>query len=32
MIPAEDQWTVIFSKVSSAWGSFTYKESETRCE
>jgi Protein of unknown function (DUF2911) len=28
MIPAEDQWTVIFSKVSSAWGSFTYKESE----
>ena len=28
MIPAEDQWTVIFSKVSSAWGSFSYKESE----
>jgi hypothetical protein len=28
MIPAEDQWTVIFSKVSSAWGSFSYKDSE----
>jgi DUF2911 family protein len=28
MIPAADQWTIIFSKVSSAWGSFTYKESE----
>ena len=28
MIPGADQWTVIFSKVSSAWGSFTYKEAE----
>lgn len=28
MIPAEDQWTVIFSKVHTAWGSFTYNESE----
>jgi tetratricopeptide (TPR) repeat protein len=28
MIPGPDQWTVIFSKVSSAWGSFTYKEGE----
>src|SRR3979411_2698680 len=26
--PAENEWTVIFSKVSSAWGSFTYKDSE----
>ena len=23
MIPGEDQWTVIFSKMSDAWGSFT---------
>jgi tetratricopeptide (TPR) repeat protein len=28
MIPNQDQWTVAFSKVNSAWGSFTYKESE----
>jgi tetratricopeptide (TPR) repeat protein len=28
MIPAEDQWTIIFSKVSSAWGSFTYDQKE----
>jgi hypothetical protein len=28
MIPAADQWTLIFSKASTAWGSFTYKESE----
>ncbi len=28
MIPGPDQWTIIFSKVSSAWGSFTYKEAE----
>jgi len=28
MIPAEDQWTVIFSKVASAWGSFTYDQKE----
>jgi len=28
MIPGENQWTVIFSKVHSAWGSFTYKEAD----
>ena len=28
MIPNPDQWTIIFSKVNTAWGSFTYKESE----
>jgi len=28
MIPGENEWTVIFSKVHSAWGSFTYKEAE----
>ena len=28
MIPGEDQWTVIFSKVASAWGSFTYDQKE----
>lgn len=28
MIPNQDQWTVIFSKANTAWGSFTYKESE----
>ncbi len=28
MIPNQDQWTVIFSKVNTAWGSFSYKESE----
>lgn len=28
MIPNQDQWTVIFSKVNTAWGSFTYKEAE----
>ena len=28
MIPAENQWTVIFSKTHSAWGSFTYKEAD----
>jgi tetratricopeptide (TPR) repeat protein len=28
MIPAEDQWTVIFSKNSTSWGSFTYKPEE----
>jgi len=26
MIPGEDEWTVIFSKVYTAWGSFTYKQ------
>jgi Protein of unknown function (DUF2911) len=28
MIPGENQWTVIFSKMSTAWGSFTYKQDE----
>jgi Protein of unknown function (DUF2911) len=28
MIPGQDQWTVIFSKNSTSWGSFTYKEAE----
>jgi hypothetical protein len=28
MIPGEAQWTVIFSKVSTAWGSFSYKQDE----
>ena len=28
MIPGESEWNVIFSKVSSAWGSFTYDEKE----
>jgi hypothetical protein len=28
MIPNADQWTIIFSKNSTSWGSFTYKESE----
>jgi len=28
MIPNQDQWTVIFSKMHTAWGSFSYKESE----
>jgi hypothetical protein len=28
MIPGESQWTVIFSKVSTAWGSFSYKQDE----
>jgi len=27
-IPAENQWTIIFSKVHTAWGSFTYKEAD----
>src|ERR1700739_1534531 len=27
-IPGENQWTIIFSKVHSAWGSFTYKEAD----
>jgi len=26
MIPGESEWTIIFSKVYSAWGSFTYKQ------
>lgn len=28
MIPGQDQWTIIFSKNSSSWGSFTYKQDE----
>lgn len=28
MIPGENQWTVIFSKNSTSWGAFTYKEDE----
>jgi hypothetical protein len=28
MIPGENQWTVIFSKMSAAWGSFSYKQDE----
>lgn len=28
MIPGQDQWTVIFSKNSSSWGSFTYQQDE----
>jgi len=28
MIPAADQWTIIFSKNSTSWGSFSYNEKE----
>jgi hypothetical protein len=28
MIPNQDQWTIIFSKANTSWGSYTYKESE----
>jgi Protein of unknown function (DUF2911) len=28
MIPTESDWTVIFSKNSSSWGSFSYKQAE----
>ena len=28
MIPAADQWTIIFSKNSTSWGSFSYDEKE----
>ena len=28
MIPGENEWTVIFSKNSTSWGSFTYKQDE----
>lgn len=28
MIPAEDEWTVIFSRNYTSWGSFTYDEKE----
>jgi len=28
MIPRENQWTVIFSNVNTAWGSFTYQQGD----
>ena len=28
MIPTADTWTVIFSKMATAWGSYTYNQSE----
>lgn len=28
MIPGENEWTVIFSKTNTAWGSFTYDQKE----
>jgi tetratricopeptide (TPR) repeat protein len=28
MIPTQNDWTVIFSNVHTAWGSFTYKEAD----
>jgi hypothetical protein len=28
MIPNENEWTIVFSKNSTSWGSFTYKDSE----
>jgi len=28
MIPGENEWTVAFSKMSTAWGSFSYNEAE----
>jgi hypothetical protein len=28
MIPGENEWTLIFSKNSTSWGSFTYKQDE----
>ncbi len=28
MIPGENEWTVIFSKTNTAWGSFSYKQEE----
>jgi hypothetical protein len=28
MIPGENEWTVIFSKDSTAWGAFSYKQDE----
>ena len=28
MLPTPDNWTVIFSKMSTAWGSYTYKKEE----
>ena len=28
MIPNQDEWTVIFSKAATSWGSFSYKQDE----
>lgn len=28
MIPTADQWTIIFSKAATSWGSFTYNQAE----
>ncbi len=28
MIPGENEWTVVFSNIHTAWGSFTYKEAD----
>lgn len=28
MLPTENEWTVIFSKTSTAWGSFTYNQAD----
>lgn len=28
MLPTESEWTIIFSKAATAWGSFTYNQSE----
>jgi hypothetical protein len=28
MLPGENEWTIIFSKNSTSWGSFTYNEAE----
>ena len=28
MIPGENEWTVIFSRTNTAWGSFSYKQDE----
>jgi len=28
MIPGQDQWTIVFSKNATSWGSFTYKQDE----
>jgi tetratricopeptide (TPR) repeat protein len=28
MLPTENEWTIIFSKAATSWGSFTYNQSE----
>ena len=28
MVPTSDKWTIIFSKMADAWGSYTYKKEE----